>query len=88
MRNSCVSSASRARGAYMARYCRTRSKKRIDYELGVIERMGYVDYFLIVADFVMFAKSHGIPVGPGRGSGAAKHSSLLHRYNRHRSAEI
>ncbi|MFR7855446.1 MAG: DNA polymerase III subunit alpha, partial [Acutalibacteraceae bacterium] len=46
-------------------------KKRIDYELGVIERMGYVDYFLIVADFVMFAKSHGIPVGPGRGSGAA-----------------
>lgn len=45
-------------------------KSRINYELGVIERMGYVDYFLIVADFVMYAKSHGIPVGPGRGSGA------------------
>ena len=44
---------------------------RLDYELGVINRMGYVDYYLIVADFVNYAKSHGIPVGPGRGSGAA-----------------
>ena len=43
---------------------------RLDYELGVIERMGYVDYFLIVHDFIRFAKSKGIPVGPGRGSGA------------------
>ena len=45
--------------------------ERLDYELGVINRMGYVDYYLIVADFVNYAKSHGIPVGPGRGSGAA-----------------
>ncbi len=44
---------------------------RLDYELSVIHRMGYVDYYLIVADFVNYAKSHGIPVGPGRGSGAA-----------------
>lgn len=44
---------------------------RLDYELSVINRMGYVDYYLIVADFVNYAKSHGIPVGPGRGSGAA-----------------
>ena len=44
---------------------------RLSYELGVIDRMGYVDYYLIVADFVSYAKSHGIPVGPGRGSGAA-----------------
>ena len=44
---------------------------RLDYELSIINRMGYVDYFLIVADFVNYAKSHGIPVGPGRGSGAA-----------------
>lgn len=44
---------------------------RLDYELGVINRMGYVDYYLIVADFVNYAKSNGIPVGPGRGSGAA-----------------
>ena len=44
---------------------------RLDYELGVINRMGYVDYYLIVADFVNYAKSHNIPVGPGRGSGAA-----------------
>lgn len=44
---------------------------RLSYELEVINRMGYVDYYLIVADFVGYAKSHGIPVGPGRGSGAA-----------------
>ncbi len=43
---------------------------RLDYELGVIDRMGFVDYFLIVSDFVNYAKTHGIPVGPGRGSGA------------------
>ena len=43
---------------------------RIDYELGVIEDMGYSDYFLIVQDYVGFARSKGIPVGPGRGSGA------------------
>ncbi len=44
---------------------------RLDYELGVIERMGFVDYFLIVWDYVNYAKQSGIPVGPGRGSGAA-----------------
>ena len=45
-------------------------RRRLDYEMGVIERMGYVDYFLIVADFIRWAKEQGIPVGPGRGSGA------------------
>ncbi|MCS6853172.1 MAG: DNA polymerase III subunit alpha [Elioraea sp.] len=45
-------------------------RERLDYELGVIERMGFSGYFLIVADFVQWAKSKGIPVGPGRGSGA------------------
>ena len=44
--------------------------QRLEYELGVIKKMGYVDYFLIVYDFVDYAKSHDIPVGPGRGSGA------------------
>ena len=44
--------------------------KRLNYELGVIENMGYVDYFLIVWDFIHYAKSQGIMVGPGRGSGA------------------
>ena len=44
---------------------------RLDYELSVINKMGYVDYYLIVADFVNYAKNNGIPVGPGRGSGAA-----------------
>ena len=43
---------------------------RLDYELGVIEGMGFPGYFLIVADFIKWAKDHGIPVGPGRGSGA------------------
>ena len=45
-------------------------KERLDYELGVIHSMGYVDYFLIVWDFIHFAKSHDIMVGPGRGSAA------------------
>lgn len=45
-------------------------RERLDYELGVINTMGYVDYYLIVWDFVNYAKSQGIPVGPGRGSGA------------------
>ena len=43
---------------------------RLHYELNVIHTMGYVDYYLIVHDFVHYAKSQGIPVGPGRGSGA------------------
>lgn len=45
-------------------------KKRLDYELDVIHNMGYVDYFLIVWDFIHFARSHNIMVGPGRGSAA------------------
>ena len=44
--------------------------ERLNYELGVIKSMGYVDYFLIVWDFIHFAKSNGIMVGPGRGSAA------------------
>jgi DNA polymerase III subunit alpha len=43
---------------------------RLDFELGVIEQMGFPGYFLIVADFIQWAKKQGIPVGPGRGSGA------------------
>ena len=45
-------------------------KERLRYELNIIRTMGYVDYFLIVWDYINFAKEHGIPVGPGRGSGA------------------
>ncbi|MBR2730684.1 MAG: DNA polymerase III subunit alpha, partial [Clostridia bacterium] len=44
---------------------------RLNYELDVIDRMGYTDYYLIVHDFIRHAKEQGIPVGPGRGSGAA-----------------
>ncbi|HDR28658.1 DNA polymerase III subunit alpha [Rhodovulum sp.] len=45
-------------------------EKRLEFELGIIEGMGFPGYFLIVADFIKWAKDHGIPVGPGRGSGA------------------
>ena len=49
---------------------RTDAKERMEYELGVIISMGYTDYFLIVWDFIHYAKTHGVGVGPGRGSGA------------------
>jgi len=45
-------------------------RERLDYEIGVIVQMGFAGYFLIVADFISWAKEQGIPVGPGRGSGA------------------
>ena len=45
-------------------------EKRLDFELGIIEGMGFPGYFLIVADFIKWSKEHDIPVGPGRGSGA------------------
>lgn len=45
-------------------------RERLEYELSVIEKMGYVDYFLIVWDFIKYARDNNIPVGPGRGSGA------------------
>ena len=68
--------------AYLERLCReglvrrygnalpTEAEERLRYELSVIRKMGYADYFLIVADYVNYAKTHDIPVGPGRGSGA------------------
>ena len=43
---------------------------RLEYELSVIEKMGFAGYFLIVSDFIRWSKTHGVPVGPGRGSGA------------------
>jgi DNA polymerase-3 subunit alpha len=49
---------------------RARYRERLDYELSVIGSMGFAGYFLIVADFIQWAKAQGIPVGPGRGSGA------------------
>jgi DNA polymerase-3 subunit alpha len=54
-----------ARGAAAKPY-----RERLDFELGVIEQMGFPGYFLIVADFIQWAKARDIPVGPGRGSGA------------------
>ena len=46
------------------------ARQRLEYELGVIEHMGYVDYFLIVWDYINYARQNGLLVGPGRGSGA------------------
>ena len=51
-------------------HTREEYEARLDYELAVIEKMKYPGYFLIVADFIKWAKAHDIPVGPGRGSGA------------------
>ena len=45
-------------------------RERLDYEINMIDKMGFVDYFLIVSDFIHYAKRNGIPVGPGRGSAA------------------
>ncbi|MFT3965752.1 MAG: DNA polymerase III subunit alpha, partial [Sphingobium sp.] len=45
-------------------------EERLEFEIGIINQMGFPGYFLIVADFIKWAKSHDIPVGPGRGSGA------------------
>ena len=61
------------REGYIRRYGETGTSEmeaQLQYELDMIHRMGFVDYFLIVWDFVHYAKSHGIPVGPGRGSAA------------------
>lgn len=52
-------------------------RERIDYELGVIEKTGYADYFLIVADYIRWAREHGIVVGPGRGSAAGSIASYI-----------
>lgn len=49
---------------------RKKYRERLEYELGIIKQMGFPGYFLIVADFIQWSKSHGVPVGPGRGSGA------------------
>lgn len=51
--------------------------ERLEYEISVIDKMGYIDYFLIVQDFINYAKSVNIPVGPGRGSGAGSICAYL-----------
>ena len=64
------------------------ARDRLEYELGIIEQMGFVDYFLIVWDFIHYAKVNDIMVGPGRGSGAGRPRGVLPRYNGCRSAGI
>ena len=58
---------------------------RLDKEIGVIRRVGFAGYFLIVWDFIRYAREHGIPVGPGRGSAAGIARGLLAAHHRHRS---
>ncbi len=58
-------------------HTRQEYEERIEYELSVIEKMGFCAYFLIVSDFVSYAKNNGIPVGPGRGSGAGSLVAFL-----------
>ncbi len=65
LKNECVKGLENLLGEIPENY-----KERLDYELSVIDEMGFNDYFLIVADFIRFAKSKDIPVGPGRGSAA------------------
>ena len=62
---SCTASAGWPTASSSAKY-----EERLDYELDMIVQMGFAGYFLIVADFIQWAKDNGIPVGPGRGSGA------------------
>lgn len=59
------------------RFSENKYRDRIDHELSIIERMGFCEYFLIVRDFVTWAKAQRIPVGPGRGSGAGSLVSYL-----------
>ncbi|MCE3010184.1 MAG: DNA polymerase III subunit alpha [Proteobacteria bacterium] len=59
-----------ARGEEISEANKEKYRQRLAYELSVIDRMGFNGYFLIVADFINWAKKNGIPVGPGRGSGA------------------
>ena len=65
LKNECINGLRNIFGTIPENY-----KERLDYELSVIDEMGFNDYFLIVADFIRFAKSKDIPVGPGRGSAA------------------
>ncbi len=79
---SCAVPAGETPATYLLRLCETglverygsaaheEARARLEYELGVIAQMGYESYFLIVWDFVQYAKQNGIPVGPGRGSAA------------------
>ena len=69
-RRCCGGSPTRACAAATATRFRPRPRERLEFELGVIEEMGFPSYFLIVWDFVRYAKDNGVAVGPGRGSAA------------------
>ena len=62
--------AARARMAWRRAFAEDDYRERLAFELDVIVKMKFPGYFLIVSDFIKWAKAHGIPVGPGRGSGA------------------
>ena len=74
---------------YKARYGEDdRYRDQLKYEQDMIEKMGFTDYFLIVSDFVRYAKSVGIPVGPGRGSAAGSMVSYCLQHHGHRPHEV
>ena len=62
---------------YTEQFSKELYEKRVEYELSVIDRMGFNEYYLIVADYVGYAKTHGITTGPGRGSGAGSIVAFL-----------
>ncbi len=64
------------------------SRARASARSGVIQKMGFSGYFLIVWDFINWAKEHGIPVGPGRGSGAGSLVACVDAHHRHRSDRV
>ena len=64
------------------------TSQRLEFEVKTIIQMGFAGYFLIVADFINWAKTHGVPVGPGRGSGAGSPRGVLARHHRPRSAAL
>ena len=91
--SSCASEGLEARYAQRRMGCRTlppqaRATERLDYELSVIEKMGFSDYFLIVWDFIRFAHEQGIRTGPGRGSSAGSLVAYVLRYYGCGSAQI
>ncbi len=63
-------------------------RERLEYELSVINKMGYASYFLIVWDFIKYARDHDIPVGPGRGSAVGSVASYCLRHHESRSVEV
>ena len=84
----CGSSNSRRQPTRRERSLAPMYESRLQIELGVICQMGFAGYFLIVADFIRWARENGVPVGPGRGSGAGSLVAYRTRHHGHRSVAV